>query len=312
VPIYGPDTVSDPGSLSLDARSQSVSENALDPGTFPFEAWEFDDPQTESSPDLILLDPWRLYVEGALRVGGFAIISGVLNVTSGFKCTQKQLFDRNTVHAGAANTDGSPAILSEVTFGGVTILGAATDLIMSWADGFGDDYGNAKEHTQLITTDASPDNWKTLINHGKEYLYKDLTDYTYAKTRVPPQYGTTFDPKKHALLHMAGIQDATTFTDEYGNTWTAVGDADIDLVQTDPWGTNLGVLMLGGSTDYIETTDIRSLATPFTMEGYFRTTTAATDQTVFGSKTQLFRLYYRGSTTIIFIYMQEHQKLDTK
>lgn len=55
-----------------------------------------------------------------------------------------------------------------------------------------------------------------------------------------------------ALLHMDGSDASTTFTDESGKTWTAVGNAQIDTAQS-KFGGASG--LFDGTGDYVDTPD---------------------------------------------------------
>jgi hypothetical protein len=72
------------------------------------------------------------------------------------------------------------------------------------------------------------------------------------------------------LLPMTGSDGSTTFTDVYGHTVTANGNAQIDTAQADPFGGSSGVLMLDGTGDYLSipysTSDFNWWSTSFTIE----------------------------------------------
>ena len=53
----------------------------ISPGLHPFDAWEWDNPATDSTPNLTLEDPWILEVESDLEIGGDAAITGDVTVT---------------------------------------------------------------------------------------------------------------------------------------------------------------------------------------------------------------------------------------
>lgn len=83
----------------------------------------------------------------------------------------------------------------------------------------------------------------------------------------------------HALLHFNGANGSQTFTDEYGRTWTAVGNAQLSTT-TPKFGTAKG--LFDGIGDCIYTTAITSIGSRFTIEGWFYTSDKTlVDQTVF-------------------------------
>lgn len=50
----------DKGSIDIDVRGESVDQDSLDKGSFPTEAFTFDDPNTTDNPTLTLVSPWTL------------------------------------------------------------------------------------------------------------------------------------------------------------------------------------------------------------------------------------------------------------
>ena len=72
------------------------------------------------------------------------------------------------------------------------------------------------------------------------------------------------------LLHMDGADASTTFTDESGKAWTAVGNAQIDTAQSKFGGASL---LLDGTGDYITTPDSADFdlgSGDFTVDGWVR------------------------------------------
>lgn len=64
--------------------------------------------------------------------------------------------------------------------------------------------------------------------------------------------GSSWDTYTKSMLHFDGSDAATTFTDEIGKVWTAVGNAQLDTAQK-KFGT--ASLLLDGTGDYITTPD---------------------------------------------------------
>lgn len=95
------------------------------------------------------------------------------------------------------------------------------------------------------------------------------------------------------LLHMTGADGSTTFTDAslsaQGNA-TVVGTAQVDTDQLDPWGTNTGVLLLDGNSDYIyyEMFDgVRFGTGEFVLDTWVRSTDTINNQVMHGQFTGL-------------------------
>lgn len=79
-----------------------------------------------------------------------------------------------------------------------------------------------------------------------------------------------------ALLHFEGADGSTTFTDEVGNAWTAVGNAQIDTAQF-KFGASSG--LFDGSGDYINTGNNARFgfgSGNWTIEGFFKKAVGAT------------------------------------
>lgn len=145
----------------------------------------------------------------------------------------------------------------------LNLSATASPLVVAFAAGF-DTRGDIDFVSQL-TADvtgvvaALPANNTSYINA----TYVDAGSVTWNKTLAPPQYGYTYDRTKQSVLQFAGAAGATTFLDDYGNTWTAVGSA---KVQTNQFKFGTGGLggggasnALNGTTDYIKSTSFTSL-----------------------------------------------------
>jgi hypothetical protein len=90
--------------------------------------------------------------------------------------------------------------------------------------------------------------------------------------------GGTIDNNTKLLLHMDGSSGSTVFTDSAtpskGNA-TVVGGAQVDVSPTEPWGTNNGMLLLNGTSDYIyfdDSADWEYGSGDFVLEGWVSST----------------------------------------
>jgi trimeric autotransporter adhesin len=66
-----------------------------------------------------------------------------------------------------------------------------------------------------------------------------------------------------SMLHFSGSNGSTTLTDEFGNAWTAYGNANIQ--SSSPWKSGEKHVYLDGSGDYIKTTDMKFSGDAFTL-----------------------------------------------
>ena len=69
-------------SFNADIRRGSLDDLAQSPYLFPFDAWTFQDPFIESTPDLTLLSPWNLIIAGTFAVTGATTFTGVATFTA--------------------------------------------------------------------------------------------------------------------------------------------------------------------------------------------------------------------------------------
>ena len=253
----GEESEIDSNPIELEGRAQSIkTPELIARDVFPTEAWAFEDPDTNTNPKMILLDPW--------------VFDGLAH---------RRVSSRNTVLTGAVDSNGNPNILQEVdTIGQVELLGTTTPVEITYADGFLEGEIN---YSQRITTDIEPANWVDLAGSRRHYLFADHNSgtITYDKTIVKPQYGQAFDKTKHSLLHME-----TELQDEYGNTWTASGATQSDVQKKfDTYS-----YVFDGANDYLQCTQINPSGQPFTIEFWFRTDADDSRQYLMGGDTSLF------------------------
>lgn len=120
------------------------------------------------------------------------------------------------------------------------------------------DFGNGSTiSTATLSADAA--NQGALVASNTNFIYADYasaTSVTWGNCLIPPQIGYAFDRTQGALLNFEGADASTTMLDNFGNTWTAAGNAQIDTAQF-KFGTSS--LLLDGTGDYVKSTDFTSL-----------------------------------------------------
>lgn len=195
---------------------------------------------------------------------------------------------RQCAQDGAKDANGLPAFLTLPASAGLSLdLDAAPNpLSVNFAGGQGP-VGN-NDRVGYLTNDA-PNVVAGLDPQMTDYIYADYVSagtWTWAKTPVPPQYGYAFDRTKYGLMHFEGANGSTAMIDDAGNAWTANGNAKLDTSQSK---IGLSSLLLDGTGDYVETTDIKSFGGgSWSQEIYVRWGTlpiAAGRQTIISTRT---------------------------
>lgn len=170
---------------------------------------------------------------------------------------------RQTVIAGSVDANGAANWL--VIGAGLTIdyNATTTPVLLVFANGY--DATGEVDAAARLTVNAQ-NQFGILPASVTSFLYADrLSASTIqgANTQIPPQYGDLYDPKQNVLLHFNGADAAATTTDDYGNTWTLVANAQLDTAQF-KFGT--ASLLLDGTGDYAECAP--ALPFTFTQQGY--------------------------------------------
>ncbi|MET3431427.1 hypothetical protein ABIC71_000905 [Herbaspirillum seropedicae] len=226
---------------------------------------------------------------------------------------------RQTVLAGAVDANGYASMLSAGSGLSLALVAAATPMVLSFAGGY-DATGEVNYLTRLTTNVASV--ISGLAASNVSYIladYVSATAVTWGKTLAPPQYGRVYNQSAQALLHFNGTAGATTFLDDFGNTWSAQGGAKLQANQSKFGAAGLGGSgtnnVLNGSSDFARCTGITSLGsgswaircwiylTTATALGVFGGANAASGGTGFcldisGQKTRLFISSGSGSFDI--------------
>lgn len=149
-----------------------------------------------------------------------------------------------------------------------TFLAAGTGLAVSVPVGafpfisFAVGFGGFGDSNRIQGISSGIDFWTGLAASNTTFLgtiFNGATGVylpTPTKTLIPPQYGQSFDRTRGALLNFEGADASTTILDDYGNTWTAAGNAQIDTAQFKFGNSSL---LFDGTGDYIGTPDILRL-----------------------------------------------------
>jgi len=163
---------------------------------------------------------------------------------------------RQTILFGPTDANGLPNFLAAGTGLTVDLTTAARATIMAFAVGYNPTIGSIDRYSQL-TNDAN--GVTNLLPSNTSYItadYSTVDSVVWNNYLVPSQYGFIFDRTQGALLNFEGIDASTTFLDDFGNTWTGIGNAQIDTAQF-KFGTSS--LLLDGTGDAIKCTNITTL-----------------------------------------------------
>lgn len=127
--------------------------------------------------------------------------------------------------------------------------------------GFGNglDAGGNKDLLALLAADVGDILGADLPINQTSFIRADYTNpgaVVWGQTLVPQQMSDLFDRSKQSLLRFAGADASVSILDDYGNTWAAVGNAQVDTaVQIDA----LNTLLCDGAGDYVECLGFQSL-----------------------------------------------------
>lgn len=185
----------------------------------------------------------KTYIQGLVLGGGF---TGMFSPV------------RQAINDGFADGSGFPSFLTAAAAGGLALDLKATGrpLVANFAGG-GTGTGT-NDRLGTYTGDVASV-VAGLAALSTNFIFADYVSagvWTWQSGLVPPQYGIAFDRSKQSLLRFAGADASTSILDDYGNTWAAVGNAQIDTaVQID----GLNTLLLDGTGDYVECLNIQTL-----------------------------------------------------
>lgn len=170
---------------------------------------------------------------------------------------------RQTVLSGSVDVNGAANWIVAGTGLQVDYNATTTPVVVTQANGF-DGTGEVDAVTRLAANatnqfGAFPANVTSFLQADKA----SASSITGANTRIPPQYGETYDPTQAAILHFDGTNGATSTTDDYGNSWTLAANAQLSTAQKQ-FGT--ASLLLDGTGDYAEW--VPTLPARFAQQGY--------------------------------------------
>jgi len=124
---------------------------------------------------------------------------------------------------------------------------------LSFANGFS--AGKAVNNEESIVANNSDILGADLPTSNTSFLYRNY-GVGYESGLIPPQYGYAFDRTQSALLNFEGADGTTAMLDDFGNAWTASGNAQIDTAQ---FKFGASSLLLDGTGDYTESTNFTTL-----------------------------------------------------
>ena len=196
--------------------------------------------------------------------------------------------ERQCVLDGVKDANNRANFLQNAGAGGLALdfKGAPDPWICNFSGGF----SNIGQNDRFTTLTNDVANVVTgLAPLNTPYIYADYVDassVTWGSTLVPPQYGQTYRRDTQGLMHFEGADASVAMIDDYGNTWTPFGNAQIDTAQ---FKFGASSLLLDGTGDYIETTDVVSLGGgSWNLDMWVRWNvlpTAANRQTIFTTRT---------------------------
>lgn len=160
---------------------------------------------------------------------------------------------RQTALAGNVDSNGYANFLTTGSGLRPGLLATSVALALTYAAGF-DDLGE-KNYYERFTADVSDILGADLPASNTSYIYRSA-GAAWGAALVPPDYGYAFDRTRGALLNFEGADASTTFIDDFGNTWSAVGNAQIDTAQ---FKFGASSLLLDGTGDEATCTNITSL-----------------------------------------------------
>jgi hypothetical protein len=177
----------------------------------------------------------------ALTVSTFAVTVFKADGTATAELPSKPII-RQAVRLGATDSSGYSALISAGAALNFNVDATPTNAVLDFAAG-------STDYTATLTADAT--NQGSLVASNINYItadYVSSSSVTWGNYLIPPQYGYAFDRTQAALLNFEGSDASTTMLDDFGNTWTASGNAQIDTAQF-KFGSSS--LLLDGTGDYV-------------------------------------------------------------
>ncbi|MFJ9531262.1 LamG-like jellyroll fold domain-containing protein [Herbaspirillum sp. NPDC101396] len=203
------------------------------------------------------LDKWPATVRYRASTGKLELLNPVPIISTG-KSTVRQ-----TVLSGQADGSGYSNFIAAGSGLSLNLAAATVPLVLSFAGGF-DATGEVNYLTRL-TADVSGV-VSALAASNVTYVYADYvspTAVTWGKSLAPVQYGQSYNKAAQALLQFEGASGSTVFFDDFGNVWSAQGNAKIQTTQKKFGSAALGGAgasnALNGSSDYVRCSGITTL-----------------------------------------------------
>jgi hypothetical protein len=169
---------------------------------------------------------------------------------------------RQTQRHGPVDSNGHNNALSAGSSLNYNVYASSTPISLNFASG-------TVDYVSSITSNAT--NQGALTANTTNYVhatYVSKSSVTWSNCLIPPQRGPTFLRSNAALLNFEANDASTSIIDDFGNTWTAIGNAQIDTAQY-KFGTSS--LLLDGTGDSVVTTNITSVGTgSWEMSFWFR------------------------------------------
>lgn len=163
------------------------------------------------------------------------------------------------------DSTGNPAFLKAAVAGGAALdlVATARPLVVNFAGG---STGTGSNDRNAMLTADTANAVAALPVSNLSYVYADYltaASWTWGSTLAPVQYGKVYPQNIGTVHQFVGAAGATTFLDDFGNTWTAAGGAKVQTNQikfgTGALGGAGGVNVLNGTTDLIRTSAYTSL-----------------------------------------------------
>lgn len=207
-------------------------------------------------------DKWVLLARVGLPVPGAAATvltsagPAAQPVWQGIPVTATLAGTRQTVLAAKLDSSGYNAALAAGSGLSLDLSATAAPMVTTFAGGF-NEFGALDYATKLIADAAAV--VSGLSNNNTSFVYQDFvssSSVNWSKGLVPPQYGYAFDRARHALLNFEAADASVAMIDDFGNTWTPSGNAQIDTAQKQFGNASL---LLDGTGDFITSTNFTTL-----------------------------------------------------
>lgn len=188
---------------------------------------------------------------------------------------------RNVVLTGPT-TSGAPSAIGVGSNLTPAFQANLSPIAISFANGFG-----TAGQLDNISYVSSAGNWGAIPANNISYLYAGYstgTTVSLGSTLAPPQVGAAYQQGNQSLLHFDGTVGATSFLDDFGNTWTTGGGAPKLQGTAVKFGsTALGgqgtASALNGTSDYIKNVSPNfNGQQSWSIRGWFYLTSLATTQ----------------------------------